>query len=117
MVALMNVLIWLLAWTPYAIVVLIGTLGDRQLVTPLVSQLPSMLAKTGSCFNPLVTIISHPKLKHALAKTCPWLGIKPSDRYEKKKDDNIESEDDKSDPEVDYGIVIENRTYSTDEYI
>lgn len=60
-VAVTNVFIWLLAWTPYAVVALMGQFGGAFLVTPLASQLPSVLAKTASCFNPLVYAVSHPK--------------------------------------------------------
>ena len=74
-VAVTNVLLWICAWTPYASVVLIGQFGNRSLITPLVSQMPSMLAKTCSCFNPIVYAISHPKFREALQKHLPGLGI------------------------------------------
>lgn len=74
-VAITNVLIWAFAWTPYAVVVLIGCFGNRSLVTPLVCQLPSMFAKTACCFNPLVFAGSHPKFREALATKFPSLGI------------------------------------------
>ena len=79
-VALTNVLLWICAWTPYATVVLIGQFGNRSLITPLVAQVPSMLAKTCSCLNPIVYAISHPKFREALQKYLPGLGIgnKPS---------------------------------------
>merc|ERR1719193_926316 len=47
-VAITNVMLWLCTWTPYAVVVAIGCFGDQSLVTPLVSPLPSFLAKTAS---------------------------------------------------------------------
>ena len=74
-VAITNVLIWAFAWTPYAVICLIGCFGNRSLITPLVCQLPSFFAKTACCFNPLVFAGSHPKFREALATKFPSLGI------------------------------------------
>ena len=60
-VAITNVCLWALIWTPYASVVMIAAFGNRNLITPLVSQLPSFMAKTASCINPIVFAVSHPK--------------------------------------------------------
>ena len=81
-VALMNVLCWLISWMPYAVVVMMGAFGNRQNVTPLVSQIPSFMCKLGSCLNPLVMIISHPKYRNALSDKCPWMGIRKVDVQE-----------------------------------
>ena len=74
-VALTNVSIWLICWTPYAIVVAIGVSGDPMLVTPLVSALPALFAKAGSTYNPLVYALSHPRYRAALRKHMPWVCI------------------------------------------
>ena len=42
-VAITNVLLWIVTWTPYAIVAMIGVFGNQMLITPLVAQLPSFL--------------------------------------------------------------------------
>lgn len=73
--ALNNVLVWLLAWTPYAVVCLIGSFGNTALVTPLVSQLPSFFAKFASAFNPLTTSLAHPKVRNAISDMFPSLGL------------------------------------------
>merc|ERR1719394_2453928 len=82
-VAITNVLLWIVTWTPYAIVAMIGVFGNQMLITPLVAQLPSFLAKTSSCLNPIVFAVSHPKFREAMAKELPCFGIgekpKPSD--------------------------------------
>ena len=44
-VAITNVLLWIVTWTPYAIVAMIGVFGNQMLITPLVAQLPSFLGK------------------------------------------------------------------------
>ena len=74
-VALINVLAWAISWLPYAVVVLMGAFGNREMVTPLISQVPSFFCKVGSCLNPVVMMISHPKYRNALVDKCPWLGM------------------------------------------
>ena len=60
-VAITNVTLWVLAWSPYCAIALIGQFGGKGLLTPVVTQLPSFLAKTASVFNPIVYAVSHPK--------------------------------------------------------
>ena len=49
--------------------------GNRALVSPLVSQIPSFAAKTASALNPMVFAASHPKFREALGEYCPCFGI------------------------------------------
>ena len=42
-------------------VVIIGPFGDRTLLTPLATQIPSCAAKLASIFNPIMFALSHPK--------------------------------------------------------
>ena len=44
-VAITNVLIWVVAWTPYCIINGMGSFGYIHLVSPLVSQIPCFLGK------------------------------------------------------------------------
>nr|QYF06631.1 rhabdomeric opsin [Acutuncus antarcticus] len=44
---------WVVAWTPYAIVAIMGISFERAWLTPLVSQLPALFAKTAAVYNPL----------------------------------------------------------------
>lgn len=74
-VAITNVLLWLVTWTPYAVVVFTACFCDKTLVSPLISQLPSFMAKTSCCFNPLVYAVSHPRFREAIARELPCLGI------------------------------------------
>eukprot|EP00096_Caligus_rogercresseyi_P013379 TRINITY_DN6038_c0_g1_i1.p1 TRINITY_DN6038_c0_g1~~TRINITY_DN6038_c0_g1_i1.p1 ORF type:complete len:378 (+),score=135.11 TRINITY_DN6038_c0_g1_i1:116-1249(+) len=74
-VAVTNVSLWAGIWTPYTIVVLMAVLGSRSSITPLMSQIPSFVAKTASCLNPIVYAMSHPKYREALMKEVPCLGI------------------------------------------
>lgn len=40
------------AWTPYAVVALIGAFGNRSLLTPLTTMIPAVAAKIVSCIDP-----------------------------------------------------------------
>jgi len=77
-VAITNVMLWFTTWTPYCIVNGIGSFGLVHLVTPLVSQIPSFLAKTACCFNPIVYGVAHPKFREAMTIHLPCFGIKES---------------------------------------
>jgi r-opsin len=68
--------LFICAWTPYAIVALIGAFGNRKLLTPLVTMIPAVAAKIVSCLDPWVYAISHPRYRAALEKKVSWLGIK-----------------------------------------
>ena len=60
-VAVTNVSLWAGIWSPYAFVVLLACIGSKGSITPLLSQVPSFMAKTASCLNPIVYAMSHPK--------------------------------------------------------
>lgn len=68
--------LFLCAWTPYAIVALIGAFGNRKLLTPLATMIPAVCAKVVSCLDPFVYAISHPRYRAALSERVKWLGIK-----------------------------------------
>ena len=40
-----------------------GVMGDVSGISPLVTTLPALLAKSCSCYNPFVYAISHPKFR------------------------------------------------------
>jgi len=75
-VAVTNVFMWIAIWTPYAGIVMLAVFGDRNKITPLMAQCPSMCAKAATCFNPIVFALSHPKYREALGKKFPCLVIK-----------------------------------------
>jgi len=74
-VAMINITLWVIAWTPFAVICLIGITGDQKLLTPLVSTLPILFAKTSCVYNPLIYAISHPKFRQCAKKDLPWLCI------------------------------------------
>ncbi len=79
-IAIMNVTLWLVSWTPFAVICLIGTWGDTSKITPLVSELPVILSKTSCAYNPIIYALSHPKYREALKELYPWICIVPNAR-------------------------------------
>ncbi|XP_076036184.1 rhodopsin-like [Oratosquilla oratoria] len=71
-IALINVSLWFMAWTPYAIINIAGMV-NKPMVTPLFSIWGSVFAKANTVYNPIVYAISHPKYKAALYQKLPWL--------------------------------------------
>jgi len=65
-VAVFNVALWLTCWTPYALVVFQGLFGDQSVITPLLSMLPALLAKSCSTYNPMVYALGHPRYRAAM---------------------------------------------------
>uniref|UniRef100_A0A0P5V7C4 Class a rhodopsin g-protein coupled receptor gprop1 n=1 Tax=Daphnia magna TaxID=35525 RepID=A0A0P5V7C4_9CRUS len=79
-VAMINISLWVIMWTPYAAIVLQGAVGNQEKITPLVTILPALIAKCASIANPIIYAISHPKYRLALQAELPWFCIneKPS---------------------------------------
>ncbi|XP_037643425.1 vertebrate ancient opsin-like [Sebastes umbrosus] len=50
------VICYLLCWLPYGIMALLATFGPPGLVTPVVSIVPSVLAKTSTVINPVIYV-------------------------------------------------------------
>ncbi|KAK5650064.1 hypothetical protein RI129_001093 [Pyrocoelia pectoralis] len=62
------IILWFAAWTPYAVVALLGISNHANLITPLTSMIPALFCKTASCIDPFVYAISNPKFKHEVKK-------------------------------------------------
>ncbi|ODM91335.1 Opsin-2, partial [Orchesella cincta] len=58
--------LWILAWTPYALVALLGIFGWKQYLTPMISSIPALFCKTASCIDPFVYCINHPRFQREL---------------------------------------------------
>ncbi|XP_071132770.1 rhodopsin, GQ-coupled-like [Mytilus edulis] len=82
-IAMIIVTLYILSWSPYATVALIGQFGPSEWITPIVAEIPVMLAKACAMHNPIVYAFSHPKFRNALSKRVPWItccyDVKPSD--------------------------------------
>ncbi|XP_055377260.1 opsin, ultraviolet-sensitive [Condylostylus longicornis] len=55
--------LWFLAWTPYAVVALIGISGNEYYLTPLCSMVPAIFCKISACINPYVYAVTHPRFR------------------------------------------------------
>lgn len=62
-VAMTNVMLWITAWTPFAIVCMYGTWGDTSKITPFIDSIPIIMAKSSCCYNPIIYALSHPKYR------------------------------------------------------
>jgi len=74
-VAMLNISLWVVMWTPYVVICLQGIYGNQDKITPLVTVLPAIIAKASSISNPIIYAISHPKYRLALQKQIPWFCI------------------------------------------
>jgi len=79
-VALMNVSLWFIAWTPYCVINFCG-MEAPSVITPLFTIWGSLFAKCNAVYNPIIYAISHPKYKLALEEHLPFLCKKELDIY------------------------------------
>ncbi len=61
--ALIAVVFYCVAWTPYAAVALTGAFGSQSHLTPLVSALPCIFAKMSTLYNPFLYSLMHPRFR------------------------------------------------------
>lgn len=55
--------LWFLAWSPYAIVALLGISGNEDKITPLGSMIPAVFCKAAACFDPYVYAVTHSRFR------------------------------------------------------
>ena len=72
-IAMWTICLFLFCWVPYCTVALLPIFGFPHLVTPVVSELPVLFAKSAALYNPIIYAISHPRYKQALRRRLPWL--------------------------------------------
>jgi len=73
--AIFNIGLWILCWTPYAVITYQGCMGKFEGLKPLTTTLPALLAKSASCYNPFVYAIGHPKFRQAMTIHMPWFCV------------------------------------------
>ncbi|XP_021377213.1 rhodopsin-like [Mizuhopecten yessoensis] len=66
--ALVITMVFCLSWLPYAVVALIGSFGNIQLITPLTSAIPGFCAKLSTSINPLIYVLLNGKYRSKLGK-------------------------------------------------
>lgn len=60
--------LWFAAWTPYAVVSLLGIAGRKDLIHPFYSMIPALFCKSASCADPFVYAFTHPRFKEEIRK-------------------------------------------------
>nr|AMH38608.1 opsin Rh3 [Platyeriocheir formosa] len=83
---------YMVSWTPYAVVALIGAFGNRSVLTPLVSMLPALNCKFMACVDPWVYAINHPRYRLELQKRIPWFCIHEEKPAENASDTTVSNE-------------------------
>ena len=68
-----TVVLFILAWLPYATVALFGITGNSGWVTPYTCQLPVMFAKASALWNPFLYAFTHPRFKAVIKTRFPCL--------------------------------------------
>lgn len=71
------IILWLLSWTPYAVVALLGIFSDHSLLTPTASMFPALFAKMASVVDPFVYGHSHPRFRFEIRRL---IGINSASR-------------------------------------
>jgi len=71
-VAIFNVTLWIICWTPYCAITVQGLFFDQSSLTPLVTLLPALLAKSCSTYNPMVYALAHPRYRAAMEENVPF---------------------------------------------
>jgi r-opsin len=86
-IALIASTLWALTWTPFTVVYMVGSWGDPSGISPLVTEIPVIFAKTSAVYNPIVYALSHPKYRQCLKEMYPWMCVVIDDK-KKRNDDN-----------------------------
>ncbi|KFB35649.1 AGAP007548-PB-like protein [Anopheles sinensis] len=60
--------LWFVAWTPYAVVAMLGVFGYEEYLTPLNSMIPAVFAKIAACIDPYFYAINHPRYRQMLER-------------------------------------------------
>ncbi|XP_058053522.1 opsin, blue-sensitive [Anopheles bellator] len=62
--------LWFIAWTPYAVVAMMGVFGYERYLTPLNSMLPAVFAKIAASIDPYFYAMNHPRYRQMLERMC-----------------------------------------------
>lgn len=67
--AFMMSICFLFAWTPYAVVSLYAIILMPENISLVVATLPSLFAKTATCYNPVIYFLLYKKFRDSLGQT------------------------------------------------
>lgn len=57
---------FMVAWTPYSVFSLVKQFGDPASIGPGMAVLPSLIAKTSICYNPIIYVGMNSQVRHNL---------------------------------------------------
>ncbi|XP_035912048.1 opsin-2 [Anopheles stephensi] len=60
--------LWFAAWTPYAVVAMMGVFGYEQYLTPMNSMIPAVFAKIAATIDPYFYAMNHPRYRQMLER-------------------------------------------------
>uniref|UniRef100_A0A182WJ29 G-protein coupled receptors family 1 profile domain-containing protein n=1 Tax=Anopheles minimus TaxID=112268 RepID=A0A182WJ29_9DIPT len=60
--------LWFAAWTPYAVVAMMGVFGYEKYLTPLNSMIPAVFAKIAASIDPYFYAMNHPRYRQMLER-------------------------------------------------
>jgi r-opsin len=80
-VSAVVVLVFCLAWLPYAVVGLIGVAGQGHTVTPIASLIPALFAKVSVVYNPLVYALSMKRFQQRVRSCFNCTCVEEHSRY------------------------------------
>lgn len=60
---------YLVCWMPYGVVAMMATFGPPNIISPVASVVPSLLAKSSTVINPLIYILMNKQVSQRKAKT------------------------------------------------
>ncbi|XP_076327380.1 opsin, ultraviolet-sensitive-like [Tachypleus tridentatus] len=89
-IAFTLISLWVISWTPYAMVALFGISFNHELLTPTTSMVPALFCKTASVVDPFLYGLSHPRFKSELKKKIICLHVL-NESVKPKKSFNIPS--------------------------
>ena len=58
-------IIYCLSWAPYATVTMIGQYGNPEHISPALSVISVIMAKTSTVINPIIFGLMHPSIRRA----------------------------------------------------
>ncbi len=67
-IVVVLVAMWMISWTPYAFVALLGISGNQTRLTPGMTMFPALFAKFSACVNPILYTLTHPKIKKEILR-------------------------------------------------
>lgn len=60
---------YLVCWMPYGVVAMMATFGPPNIISPVASVVPSLLAKSSTVINPLIYILMNKQVSQRKPKT------------------------------------------------